>query len=46
MEERIADLARAIRKNVNVNALFIVEVHLPIKLVQRHPTFNNLKATI
>ena len=27
-------------------ALFIVEVHLAIKLVHRHPTFNNLKETI
>ena len=30
----------------NVNALFIVEVHLAIKLVHRHSTFNNLKETI
>ena len=30
----------------NVNALFIVEVHLAIKLVYRHPTFNNVKETI
>lgn len=33
-------------KNVNINALFIVEVHLAIKLVYRHPTFNNVKVTI
>ena len=31
---------------VNVNVLFIVEVHLAIKLVYRHPTFNNVKETI
>ena len=30
----------------NVNALFMVEVHLAIKLVNRHPTFNNVKETI
>ena len=30
----------------NVNALFIVELHLAIKLVYRHPTFNNVKETI
>ena len=29
-----------------MNALFIVKVHLAIKLVHRHPTFNNLKETI
>ena len=29
-----------------VNALFLVEVHLAIKLVHRHSTFNNLKVTI
>ena len=28
------------------NALFIVEVHLAIKLVHRHSTFHNLKETI
>ena len=28
------------------NALFIVEVHLAIKLVYRHSTFDNLKETI
>ena len=28
------------------NALFIVEVHLPIKLVHRHSTFDNLQETI
>ena len=32
-------------RDVNVNALLIVEVHLAIKLVYRHPTFNNLKKT-
>ena len=31
---------------VNANDLFIVEVHLDIKLVQRHSTFNHLKETI
>ena len=36
-----------VRKSVkNVNALFIVQVHLAIKLVHRHSTFNNLKETI
>ena len=30
----------------NANALFEAEVHLAIKLVQRHSTFNNLKETI
>ena len=30
---------------VNVNALFIVKVHLAIKLVHRHPTFNNRNLT-
>ena len=34
------------KENLNVNALFIVEVHLAIKLVYRHPTFNNVKETI
>ena len=29
-----------------INALFIVEVNLAIKLVYGHPTFNNLKETI
>ena len=29
-----------------VNVLFIVEVHLAIKLVHRHLTFNNLKEAI
>lgn len=29
-----------------VTALFIVEVHLAMKLVHRHATFNNLKETI
>ena len=33
-------------KNKNKNALFIVEVHLAIKLVYRHPTFNNVQETI
>ena len=28
------------------NALSIVEVHIAIKLVHRHPTFNNVKETI
>ena len=28
------------------NALFIVEVHLAVKLVHRHSTFNNLKETV
>ena len=32
-------------KNVNVNALFIVEVHFAIKLLYRHPTFHNVKVT-
>ena len=32
--------------NVNVNALFIVEVHLAIKLVYRHSTVNKVKVTI
>ena len=31
--------------NVNVNALFMVEVHLAIKLVYRHSSVNNVKAT-
>ena len=30
----------------NENALLIVELHLAIKLVHRHSTFNNLKETI
>ena len=34
------------RSVVNVNALFIMEVDLAIKLVHRHSTFNNLKETI
>ena len=29
-----------------VNALFIVGVHLAMKLVYGHPTFNNVKETI
>ena len=28
-----------------VNSLFMVEVHLAIKLVHRHLTFNNMKET-
>ena len=31
------------KKKKNENALFIVEVHLAIKLVHRHSTFNKLK---
>ena len=34
------------KENVNVNALFIVEVHLAIKLVYRHSTVNKVKVTI
>ena len=41
------DDKRVVRKSVkNVNALFILQVHLAIKLVHRHFTFNNLKETI
>ena len=31
--------------SVNVNALFIEEVHLAIELVHRHPNFYNLNKT-
>ena len=34
------------KKKKKGNALFIVEVHLAIKLVYRHPAFNNVKETI
>ena len=30
----------------NVNALFMVEMHLAIKLIYRNPTFNNAKEKI
>ena len=38
--------AKKCNVNVNVNAFFIVEVHLAIKLVYRYSTVNKVKVTI
>ena len=40
------NIVPACNQGIKKNALFIVEVHLAIKLVYRHSSFNNLKETV